>query len=317
MFFWKRQRIEGYERWTGLNSMMQITIAPELGSKVISLKNVRTGREWLAQPDQGYGNGGYASSFAASDGSGWDEIFPTVNGCNYQTFPWQGVELPDHGEVWSLPWQTSAQDGKLRCEVHGIRFPYHLSKTYSFTEEERLRIDYRVRNLSPFPFSFLWAAHPLFRVKEGMEMIVPSELNKIVVSYSQNRRLGEMGDAHFWPNPCMDAGEIRLDRIESEAARTAEKFYFQGELPEGRAALYDPGTKERLTLLFPKEKVPYLSIWANYGGYRNQYHVALEPATGFLDDLSYAMEHGQAAIIKEHGTYHWFLEIEMSLADQA
>ena len=46
-------------------------------------------------------------------------------------------------------------------------------------------------------------------------------------------------------------------------------------------------------MMFPKEQVPYLAIWANYGGYQGQYHLALEPATGLLDNLSYSM-HRQA-----------------------
>jgi hypothetical protein len=67
-----------------------------------------------------------------------------------------------------------------------------------------------------------------------------------------------------------------------------------------------------MTMYFPIEQVPYLSIWANYGGYLGQYHVAIEPATGFLDDVSYAMEQGKAAHGEAGGTYSWFLELELS-----
>lgn len=311
MLRWDQHKTDGHEVWTGSNSMIQLTLAPHLGSKVISLKNLKTGREWLSRSDNPPGNKGYASSFTDSDGSGWDEMFPTINVCKYPEFPWQGVELPDHGEVWSIPWHVAVQEGKLSCDVYGVRMPYHLKKTYSFTDEERLRIDYSVQNLSPFPFSFLWAAHPLFQVDEGMEIIVPSELNTIVVSYSQDGRLGQMGDIQKWPIPFAHQEQTRLNLVEAATARTAEKYYFQGELPEGKASLYDPGTGEQLTMIFPKEKVPYLSIWANYGGFGGQYHVAIEPATGFLDDVSYAMARQAVSTVEGHGTYEWFVEIEL------
>ncbi|WP_438347687.1 hypothetical protein ACP8HI_18705 [Paenibacillus sp. FA6] len=314
MLHWEQHQMDDQEVWTGTNSMIQLTIAPQLGSKVISLKNLKTGREWLSRTDQPLGNKGYASSFADNDGSGWDEMFPTINACHYPTFPWQGVELPDHGEVWSIPWHVIVHEGQLSSDVYGVRMPYHLKKSYSFTKEQRLRIDYSVQNLSSFPFSFLWAAHPLFQVEEGMEIIVPRELDTIVVSYSQDGRLGQMGDIQKWPIPFADQGQTRLNLVEAAAARTAEKYYFQGELPEGKASLYDPVTEEQLTIIFPKEKVPYLSIWANAGGYQGQYHVAIEPATGFLDDLSYAMEHKAVAVVEAQGTYDWFIEIELSTA---
>ena len=45
-------------------------------------------------------------------------------------------------------------------------------------------------------------------------------------------------------------------------------------------------------MMFPKEQVPYLAIWANYGGYQGQYHLALEPATGLLDNLVFYASSG-------------------------
>ncbi|WP_018759757.1 DUF4432 family protein [Paenibacillus terrigena] len=310
---WERcEKQSGHDIWIGRNAWMEIKVVPALGSKMISLKHLRTGREWLSEAAGPLGNKGYATSFADSDGSGWDEMFPTINACAYPDHPWQGTEMADHGEVWSIPWQVEIADERLSCHVHGVRLPYRLSKTYSFTEEQRLRIDYTVYNPSPFPLSFLWAAHPLFAVHEGMEIIVPSELNEIVVSYSQHERLGRMGDVRSWPIPFEDHPEIRLHQVEAMTAGTAEKYYFRGELPEGRAGLHDPSTGESLMMYFPVEQVPYFAVWANYGGYQGGYNVALEPATGFLDDLSYAMKQGMVATIEAGGRYHWFLEVELT-----
>lgn len=306
---WTPDCIDGQDVWIGETAVMKLTLIPKLGSKVISLYDKRTGREWLSRTELPLGNKGYASSFVDGDGSGWDEMFPTINECSYSGFPWEGTLLPDHGEVWSIPWRAELVDGKLQCDTFGVRMPYHLRKTYSFSGDNQLRIDYTVNNNSPFPMSFIWAAHPLFQVEEGMEIVVPSKLKDIVVSYSHDGRLGTYGDERTWPLPLADQPEIQLNRVEAAAAQTAEKFYFVGELPEGEASLYDPRTGEQLTMSFPKEKVPYLSIWANYGGYLGQYHVAIEPATGLLDDLAYAMEQHSVAEVAGHGTYEWFVKI--------
>ncbi|MGV2806590.1 hypothetical protein GNF85_23915, partial [Clostridium perfringens] len=134
--------------------------------------------------------------------------------------------------------------------------------------EDTLRIDYAVHNSGPFPFSFLWAAHPLFQIDEGAEIIVPNELSEIIVSYSANGRLGEFGDIRTWPQPWEDTPHIRLNRTESRLEASAEKFYFAGELPDGQASIYDPVAREGLRMTFPKEQVPYLGIWAKYGGYQ-------------------------------------------------
>ncbi|GAB6926183.1 hypothetical protein JCM10914A_01660 [Paenibacillus sp. JCM 10914] len=306
---WSKGTLDGYEVWTGRTAAMEMVMVPELGSRVISLRNRRTGREWLTQPGGKLERSEYASSFGNRDGSGWDEMFPTINPCRYPAFPWEGAELPDHGEVWSIPWEAYCAQEQLHCSVQGIRIPYQLRKTYSFPREDCLRIDYAVHNPSPFPFSFLWAAHPLFQIEEGMEIIVPEELREIIVSYSAQGRLGETGAIGKWPKPLEERPDIRLNRTGNPLEASAEKFYFTGELPDGRASIYDPVAREGLGVLFPKEQVPYLSIWANYGGYQGQYHLAIEPATGLLDDLSYAMGQSAVAEVPAGGTYTWHLEM--------
>ncbi len=310
--FWTKTEVEGYPAWTGSNGTIALTVIPALGSKVISLLHVPTGREWLSHTGLPLGNKGYASSFASGDGTGWDEMFPTVDSCVFPDVPWKGVELPDHGEVWSLPWQAVHSDGKLLCTVQGVRLPFELDKTYSFTRSGRLRIDYTACNVSSHPLPFLWAAHPLFRIHEGMEIAVPAGLDQIAVSYSHQDRLGKRGTVRKWPAPLDEHMNIRLDVAQAKSAAVAEKFYFVGDLPEGWAALRDPASKEQLTMHFPKEQVPYLAIWANYGGYSGHYHVALEPATGFLDHLGDAIGRSMAAVMPAKGHYQWYLELDLT-----
>lgn len=307
---WTKTIRDGYNAWIGETEFISFCVIPSLGSKGVSLLDRRTNREWLWQSGKPLGNQGYGSSFGEGDESGWDEMFPGINACQYPTGPWEGTVIPDHGEVWSLSWSDKITSEGLRCTVDGVEFPYTLEKQYSFTYPEILRIDYKLRNRSDASFPFLWAAHPLFNVREGMRLHVPQDLDQIMISYSEHQRLGVFEDRQAWPQVETSNGTIDLSFIESKQSNFAEKYYFVGKLTEGFAALSDPETGEMLTIKFPPDKVPYLAIWANYGGYGGYHHFAIEPATGILDDLSYAIRADKVMSVDAYGTYEWFLELQ-------
>ena len=44
--------------------------------------------------DIDYANGWYA---------GWDECFPGISKAPYPVHPYEGISIPDHGELWGLP----------------------------------------------------------------------------------------------------------------------------------------------------------------------------------------------------------------------
>lgn len=98
--------MQGFAAITVGNGAIETTIVPELGAKLAGLRDLRTGREWLwtsrripfARHDPG------ASSIEVADNGGCDECFPTVAPCGPVTGWPDG--LPDHGQVWSLPWDV-------------------------------------------------------------------------------------------------------------------------------------------------------------------------------------------------------------------
>ncbi|MCY9667169.1 hypothetical protein M5X11_19890 [Paenibacillus alginolyticus] len=308
---WTQIESEGYLSWVGQTNGISLTVIPALGSKVASLVNRKTNREWLWRSGKPLGNTGYGSSFTTGDESGWDEMFPSINQCFYPEKPWQNQMIPDHGEVWSLEWSSQCVEDELYCRVNGVHFPHTLEKVYSFAEEDTLRIDYCVKNHSLSPFSFLWAAHPLFQVREGMILHVPNDMTQIEISYSEQQRLGVFNDRKSWPLIQTDNGSVDLSLIEPAKGKFAEKYYFADKVKHGWAQLSDPATGEAVTLRFPPEQVPYLAIWANYGGYGGHYHFAIEPATGKMDDLAHAMGQNETATVEALGEYRWFIEVSI------
>lgn len=147
-----------------------------------------------------------------------------------------------------------------------------------------------------------------------MKLHVPPGLTEIEVSYSEEGRLGVFGSKQPWPLARSASGEsVDLSTVESNNGRFAEKYYFTSLLGPGSgyAGISDPATGEALMFRFPAEQVPYLAVWANYGGFGGNYPVALEPATGRMDELAHAVREGEAAVIPARGVYRWHLDVNV------
>jgi hypothetical protein len=84
----------------------------------------------------------------------------------YPEQPWTGVIAADHGEVWTLPWTCQQDSDTLVLSVYGIRFPYKLGKKISLNQNA-VRFEYNLINLSPFDFKYIWAVHPMLKALKG------------------------------------------------------------------------------------------------------------------------------------------------------
>src|SRR5438552_8292589 len=89
---------QGFEVFILSNQEVELAVVPELGARIFSLTDLRTGREWLWHPTGGRKlfRNRVGDSFASSPLIGVDECVPTIALCS-----WQERDLPDHGEVWA------------------------------------------------------------------------------------------------------------------------------------------------------------------------------------------------------------------------
>src|SRR5260370_32237972 len=87
----------------------EMEIQPEHGGRIVSLR--LAGEDLL---DQGIGvDDPSQAGFVAAGARGWDEMVPCVDASRYPgPGSFAGVELPDHGEAWRLPW-TVLDDATL------------------------------------------------------------------------------------------------------------------------------------------------------------------------------------------------------------
>jgi hypothetical protein len=255
----------------------------------------------------------YDGDYVAAECSGFDDMFPTIDRCFYESYPWQGTSIPDHGEVWSIPWDHSVVDDTLYFATCGVRFPYKLEKWIHFTDDVILRIDYRLTNLSNFDFDFMWAGHTMFYLEEGCELALPPGVKHVVSTMSYSGALGTYGDEFEWPTFRLPDGTRRdLRRIRPKRAKDTEKYFIKGKMPEGWCAVRYPESNFTLALSFPVTQVPYLAILPNEGGWRDLYNIFLEPCTASFDRLDVARLHGQFSTVKAKSTYEWYLNLTLA-----
>ena len=88
------------------NTTVKAVFLPEHGGKMASFQHIKTGREFLVQaPGEAYKALAYDGVYIDAECSGFDDMLPTIDEYVYETYPWKGIKMPDHGEVCGLPWR--------------------------------------------------------------------------------------------------------------------------------------------------------------------------------------------------------------------
>jgi hypothetical protein len=161
-----------------LGGPWELHIRPERGGRITSLR--LAGEELL---DQGIGvDDPSADGFVAAGAWGWDEMVPNVDAARYPgPGPFEGVELPDHGEAWRLPW-TVVDGSTLECR--GRVLPWTLTRGIVLTDSA-VRMTYTYTNAGDAPLYAYWCAHPLFRYEDDMDVEVGRELTRPGVGESR------------------------------------------------------------------------------------------------------------------------------------
>jgi hypothetical protein len=287
---------------------LSATVIPSAGAAIASLVDRSSGRELLVQRrGEAYRSPSYGGAYADGECSAFDDMFPTIDACHYESHPWTGAQLPDHGEVWSLPWDHAVDGTALRLRVRGVRLPYLLEKRVSIPSDRTLRVDYTLLNDTPYPMDFLWAAHVMAVIEEGSTIIVPRCCTTAMTVLSRSGRMGRYGDATSWPRfTGPDGTHHRADVCRHASVADMEKYYFRDALDEGWCAVRHPdGTL--LALSFPVATVPYLGLLLNEHAWDDRTNIFLEPCTATFDRPDVARLRGQASVVGERSTYAWHL----------
>lgn len=321
----KKSEYQGFESYILTNGQIQICIVPEIGGKITSIQDLSTGREWLwRNPHLSTQSIEYGASFIEKyDTGGLDECFPAVLEGEYPQAPWDGIIIPDHGELWCQPWETtivksSAEQIILAMSCHGVRFPYRFERTLMILAESPvLTLDYQVSNLSNFEMPFLWCIHPLINIEEGMQVILPPEIKTLRLDSGTNNFLGENGSLIEWPQANRaDNQLIDLSRVPANDFGQAYKLYthpLKGD-EQVEAGIIDPTGKHSFIFRFRPNEISHVGLWMNYGGWSGTgsepyFNLGLEPCIGGTDGLSNAKDMGEYGILSAKKSRNWSLEL--------
>jgi hypothetical protein len=309
-----REEVDGIEHLLLSNAAISLRMLPSIGGKIISLRSNGTGREFLLPPRRPYVLPTYDGAFADSDFSGWDECFPAIAAGPYPADPWRDVMIPDHGEVWTLPWSWRYRTGVLYMVTHGVRFPYRLERWLDLRAPDRITVRYRARNLSPFPFPCLWSPHPMLAPSPSWRILMPPGVT-LRVDSSLDDRLGSYLDKVAWPlGGGVGRQELRLDTVGPPDQGYAYKI-FAGGLTHGWAGVHDTVTDEALLFTFSPKIIPYVGIAVATGspdpGQVFGYYAIVEPCNGWPDSLATAVTRGAGITLPPLGSRTWQFQLRL------
>jgi hypothetical protein len=263
-------------------------IRPELGARVQHLVDRTSGRELLYQREA---SGAPEAGFLQSSTGGWDEMFPNDE-------PWNGH--PDHGRVWSTPFQVLEQ-GEESCYLAAeIEEPaVHVERRYRLLRPPRrgLRSELAVtarRHTGPF----LWAAHPMLAVARGWRVEgldeVPLEVDDILSGRLDTGVLPAAARSLALTMPGAGVGLI-------------EVLYAFGV---GSVEVAAPDGRARTRVEWDEGFLPWLWVCTVSGEVGIDLCVVLEPCTSAPYRVPDAIRAGTTAELWAGARAEWWVEIE-------
>jgi galactose mutarotase-like enzyme len=308
-----------YASWLGQpaitleNEIIRLTCVPGMGGKIVQLLDKRGGYEWLVEAgERPFHPVEYGAVFTRQDMSGWDEMFPTIDADTYpRDGKFRGSKLPDHGEVWSIPWDLSAEKDRIALTVEGLALPYVFERTITFLDADTLRFDYRVTNKGDEGFIYLWAAHPQFRATPHLRIRLNEAVNEVCNAYPRPL-WGDHGMRHTFPAARAADGQVyALDRRYQGDEPACHKVYVPPERPIYSAALADEMTGYALHLRWT-QPVCYLGILVDTRMFNAESVIALEPSTSFYDSLTRACKMERTPLLAAHEQHTWSLDLQFT-----
>jgi galactose mutarotase-like enzyme len=306
----KEEELGGFKAITIKSEKISLTTIPELGGKIISIINRGTDFDFVWRNEYvKLKKFFYDSNFSISDSSGVSECFPTIAPCKYMDFPWKGIDIPDHGEIWPLSFKTIIKGDKVTQETHGVRFPYIFTRVIC-VDVNVIKLSYKVDNLSQFKFNFIWSIHPIFKLFEGTDLIIKGYPN-VTVDFSTNKELVLRDKKYKWPViETEDGRKIDFSRISVDETY-AVKFVLLN-LSIGEVTLKYSNKNEKIDIIFNKDNIKYCGLWVNNMGWPEKIlhkyrHIAIEPCSGVTDSLGRCIYRNGFSTIKGNDRITWDL----------
>jgi galactose mutarotase-like enzyme len=301
-------KFKDFEALTIKNKKISLTTIPELGGKIISIVNRETGFDFIwrnkAIKLQKFS---YGTNYALSDSSGIDELFPNIGRGKYIDFPWENINIPDHGEIWSLGFKTTVKEDKIIQKVCGVRFPYIFNREISI-DDNTIKLSYRVENLSQFKFNFTWAIHPIFKLLNDTEIIIEGSPD-VTVDYSTDKELILRDKKYIW-SVIETENSRRIDFSKVIKGKGYAVKFVLSNLSTGVVTLKYGDKNEKIDTIFNKDKNKYCGLWLNSKGWPagnecKYNHISIEPGNAIFGSLEECIRRNGFGTIEGGGQATW------------
>lgn len=277
------------------SDFIKLSILPDIGFKIASIIYKPKNKEFLFQPTLGkYEIPVYGDDFEKYDTSGMDEMLPTIDKCTYPEGKCKGNELPDHGDLWSIPWNVSVVDNKIIGSINLKSLPLEFQKTISFENRNIIRMDYKVKNCSSENIYYLWALHGLNVFNENTKFIFSDEMKDVLNVANKE-----------------DLSLIDLQYLKNYEDEKSHKYYFTNEIKNGTVGLDYTDENIKYIINYDPKINPYLGVWITKGGFKGEYNCALEPSNGFYDNLNHAYHKEKLPYLNPLEEREWTIYIEI------
>ncbi len=246
------------------NGCLQVTIAPAIGGRVVSLVHCASGREFLwRNPRLPLACCAPGTAYDPNFYGGMDELLPcdlpeTLN----------GIACPDHGELWTLPLAAERAGDALILRGRLPQFGLDYQRRMHL-EGNRLICAYRITNPTTTERQFMWKLHAALAVQPGDRISCPAATARAADTEWSRRK----SPAPFaWP----DADGLMMSLVPEPDGGT--EFLFLYDLAEGRMAL-EAQDGARLECRFDRAVFPCCWYFASHGAMDGAFTAVLEPCT--------------------------------------
>lgn len=306
-------RIEDIEAVTLESDLLKAVVVPAVGGRVISLIHKPTGHEFLwRNPNLRLAALSAGSEYDPNFYGGIDELLP-----NDLPETVDGVDLPDHGELWTtpldyrefsevsgssgrgttiqlFPWRFTREKIPYEAEIKAVgieltgilpRSQLRYERRMSLTPDSLQLISaYRITNQSDRRQPVLWKLHAALNIAPGDRILCPAKTARVVdPQYTRWKTL----EPFAWPN----VDSCRADEI-PENDGTVDFLYLY-DLEKGRIAWERPGAQIRFEYQFDPEIFPFAWYFGSYGGFLSHYTAVLEPCSAMPISVNDAAESGK------------------------
>lgn len=277
------------------NKFLRLMVLPEAGARIwqITYKPLDSDILWN-NPKIAPRKQPLHTSYDENWSGGWDDLFP-----NDEAGLLSGMQVPDHGELWTGEWQAAISEDE---NASGVDLHFQTPVTEVLAQKSlRLRRDsgvlevhYKLTNRSQRHLPFLWKLHPAFAVSPRHRIDFPAMT--VVREMDFEGSLSSAPPVFDWPYAQTSSALLDLRNVPDVSSRALHFFYGTG-YREGWCGITNRATRLAAGLRFDPSVFSSCWLFATHGGWNDLNVAVLEPATGYPFRIDSMIEAGRARML--------------------